>query len=130
MVNRNSSTDIGNLAELNACQFLEKNGLRFVEKNFIAHNPDGKACGEIDLIMRDKKYYVFVEVKSRQQDDYGDALSMVTPQKQARIIRATKYYLLRHGLWDKADCRFDVVGISPEKAEPIIWIKDAFQVQY
>ena len=130
MVNRNLSAEIGNLAELDARGFLEKHGLRFVEKNFTAQNPDGKTCGEIDLIMRDKKYYVFIEVKSRQQNDYGDVLEMVTPQKQARIIRATKYYLLRHGLWDRVDCRFDVVGISPEKAKLIVWIKDAFQVQY
>ena len=130
MVNLGSSTNIGTLAESDACQFLEKQGLILLEKNYTAFNVNGKKVGEIDLIMRDGKYYIFVEVKSRQLDSHGDVLEMVIPQKQSRLILATKYFLLRDRLWDKVHCRFDVVGISPNAKEPIVWIKDAFQVQY
>ena len=128
MVNRNY--EIGDLAEFNARSFLEKNGLIFVEKNYEAFNPDGKQVGEIDLIMKDQKDYVFVEVKYRTKDKYGDVTEMITPQKQTRIIRATKYFLLREGLWDRVQSRFDVIGITPDEKEPIIWIKNAFEVKY
>lgn len=130
MDNLKSSIEIGNLAEYNANEFLKKQGLMSIEKNFIAYNPAGKKVGEIDLIMRDKHYYVFVEVKLRKHDDHGDVLEMITSKKQARIILAAKYYLLRHGLWDRVFCRFDVIGISPQKKQtPILWIKNAFEVQ-
>ncbi|MCX7121453.1 MAG: YraN family protein [Gammaproteobacteria bacterium] len=130
MVNPSSSVDIGTLAEYDACAFLKKQRLILVKKNFIAYTPAGKKAGEIDLIMRDGKYYVFIEVKSRRYDSHGDVLEMVTPQKQSRVITACKYFLLQKGLWDRVLCRFDVVGISPGANEPIVWIKDAFQVQY
>lgn len=128
------SVNIGKIAERDACQFLQKHGLILKEKNFIAINPAGKKCGEIDLIMMDKNLYVFVEVKLRKQQDHGDVLELITTQKQARIKLATKYYLTQHGLWDRIQSRFDVIGISidvqQQNRQTIVWIKNAFGVQY
>lgn len=128
------SRKIGAEAESTARQFLEKHGLTFKEKNFIAMNPAGKICGEIDLIMLDSTCYIFTEVKLREQADYGDTLEIITAQKQGRIKLAAKYYLTAHDLWDRVNCRFDVVGITPSRDarhHPIIvWIKNAFEVQY
>ena len=120
-----SSVDVGNQAEHDACIFLQKNGLRFVEQNYRFEK-----YGEIDLIMRDQKYLIFVEVKLRADNNYGDAIEMVTKAKQARIIRAAKHYLQEKRLTDKEFCRFDVVAISPQNQEEITWIQDAFQVEY
>ena len=122
-----SNVTIGNLAEQKACAFLENHGLQLLEKNFSVINENGKKIGEIDLIMRDKNYYVFIEVKKRQNPAHGDVLEMISKSKKSRIIRTATHYLLRHCLWNFAYCRFDVIGITPEK---ITWIKDAFQVQY
>ena len=77
--------------------------------------------------MRDQAYHVFVEVKWRRREDYGDVMEIITPQKQSRIIYATKCYLIKHNLYDTALCRFDAIGITPDE---IHWIKDAFWVKY
>ena len=133
----NSSTNnplIGALAENDACDFLITQGLHLIEKNFLVINSQGKRTGEIDLIMRDDISLVFVEVKKRNSDDYGNVLEMISKQKQSRIIRTATHYLVQHNCYDKVYCRFDVVGISPDEKTPSIqkieWIKNAFEVQY
>lgn len=129
-----SSTTIGARAEIIACTFLKKQGLTFIEKNYFVTDVVGKKIGEIDLIMQDNEFLVFVEVKKRNKMDYGDVLEMVTPQKRSRIIRTATHFLMARNQFDKTYCRFDIVGISPDKERPIVqkieWIKDAFQVQY
>lgn len=125
---------IGNLAEEDACLFLKKQGLTYVEKNFTGYDQNGKKSGEIDLIMRDADHLVFIEVKTRCNPDYGHVLEMISKPKMARIIRTATYFLQHHNLLDNTYCRFDVVGISPntkkQNTRTITWIKDAFQVQY
>ena len=129
-----NSKQIGNQAEIDACKFLQKNGLTLKEQNFLALNPAGKICGEIDLIMMDRACYVFVEVKLRGQADYGDTLEMISTAKQGRVKLAAKYYLTQNGLWDRVQSRFDVIGITPghddRNRQKIVWIKNAFEVQY
>lgn len=137
MANHNLSVDstvIGNLAEADACQFLKNHGLKFVEKNFTAYNQNGKKKGEIDLIMYEGDYLVFIEVKKRGGSHYGNVLDMISPQKKSRIIRTATAFLQQRDLLDNTYCRFDVVGISPNtektNTQTITWIRDAFQVQY
>lgn len=117
-----STQDLGRSAENDACHYLTQQGLQLIEKNYTCQH------GEIDLIMRDKDYTVFVEVRLRQNCDFGSSLESVTPYKQRCIILAAKTYLLERNLYDKVDCRFDVVGI--ESDFKILWIKNAFEVQY
>lgn len=130
----NNTVFIGALAESKACDFLEKQGLTLIEKNFFVINAQGKKIGEIDIIMRDKEFLVFIEVKKRSRKDYGDVLEMVSKQKQSRLIRTATHYLLRNYRYEKEYCRFDVIGMSPDKKTPgiqkIEWIKNAFEVQY
>lgn len=40
-------------------------------------------------------------------------------------MRAAKCYLLENDLFDKIQCRFDVIAASEEQ-DKILWIKDAF----
>ena len=61
----------GTIAENKARQYLEKHGLKFVEKNYRCRN------GEIDLVMQDKNELVFVEVRYRKNDSYGSALDTI-----------------------------------------------------
>lgn len=115
-----NSKAIGIKAEQEAKEFLLNRGL-----TFIANNYNCKA-GEIDLIMRDKTTYVFVEVRYRKKSKYGSGLESVTKSKQQKIIRAAKYYLLENQLFDKILCRFDVISSSDEDEEKLLWTKDAF----
>lgn len=114
----------GSQAEYEVSEYLQQQGLQPV-----THNYSCKA-GEIDLIMRDQETLVFVEVRYRKLSGYGDGAESVTKSKQRKIIRAAKYYLLTHNLFDKVPCRFDVVAKSDNPAQPLQWIKDAFWMKY
>ena len=103
-----------------ACRYLESQGLTLVERNYRCR------CGELDLIMWDGDYLVFVEVRHRRGGRYGSPAETVTRTKQQRLIRAAAFYLQRR----RADvpCRFDVVAIDPIQEDGgLQWIKDAFQ---
>ena len=79
--------------------------------------------GEIDLIARDGRYLVFVEVKYRSSRRQGTALGAVGKEKQRVISKVAGYYLLTRCKSLDMPCRFDVVGI--EGAE-MFWIPNAF----
>jgi putative endonuclease len=106
----------GETAEQQACDFLLKQGLTLVMRNFRCK------YGELDLILRDKQTLVIVEVRFRKSDQYGSALESVTRAKQSRIIAATHVYLSTHKL--NTALRFDVLALSGNGK--IEWIKNAF----
>ncbi|MDO5798563.1 MAG: YraN family protein [Eubacteriales bacterium] len=106
----------GSRHEKQAAAFLEKQGLKIVERNFYCRN------GEIDLVARDGEYLVFVEVKYRSTSASGMAAAAVDIRKQRRISRAAQFYLLRYG-YGEVPCRFDVVAIDKNE---IRWIRNAF----
>ncbi len=74
--------------------------------------------GEIDIVARDAKTIVFVEVKTRKSADPFDPLEAVTRMKQNRLTRLALAYLTRHRLHD-VPSRFDVVAICwPQSGIP------------
>lgn len=105
----------GELAELRACEYLQKQGLTLLERNYRV------SYGEIDLIMQDQDIIVFVEVKFRSSVRYGDPLEAVDLRKQAKITSVARHYLAT--LQNERLCRFDVIGILGNK---IRWVKGAF----
>lgn len=104
----------GREAEALAARHLEGHGLRVVQRNFRVRG------GEIDLICRDGRTLVFVEVRLRSRSDFGGAGASITATKRRRIILAAQHYLA--GKAD-CDCRFDCVLIDSGKLE---WIRHAF----
>lgn len=109
-----TTTTRGREAEALAARHLESCGQRVVERNFRIRG------GEIDLICRDGRTLVFVEVRQRSRGDFGGAAASITAAKRRRIILAARHYLL--GKPD-CDCRFDCVLIDGGKLE---WIRNAF----
>lgn len=107
----------GDAAEEKALGFLQIQGLRLLMRNF--RSP----FGEIDLIMQDQEEIVFVEVRSRERSYFGTAIESIDKTKQQKIIKSATCYLQKRGWSDKANCRFDVIGLSSTNIE---WIKDAF----
>ena len=86
--------------------------------------------GEIDLIVKNRKYLVFVEVKLRKNAEFAQAREFVDFAKQNRIRTTAELYLSQNptGLQP----RFDVMEIyAPEglsTAHPEIHhLEDAFQ---
>ncbi len=86
--------------------------------------------GEIDLIVRDRKYLVFVEVKLRKNAKFAKALEYVDTRKRDRLRITASMYLAENPT--KLQPRFDVIEIyAPEGAateRPEIYhLEDAFQ---
>jgi putative endonuclease len=65
---------------------------------------------EIDLVVRRGRRLVFVEVKSKSGDRYGDPFEMVTEEKQRRLRRAAEAWLAAHPEAAELEARFDVVA--------------------
>ena len=99
-----------------AAAFLEKRGLRLLERNYRCRG------GEIDLIMEDGGTLVFVEVRLRRNESFGGAAASITAHKQDKLLHAAQHYLQR--LASQPPCRFDAVLSDGERLE---WIKDAFR---
>lgn len=78
--------------------------------------------GEIDLIVTNKKYIVFVEVKLRKSDKFAQAAEFVDYYKQNRLRTTASMYLAKNPT--KLQPRFDVIEIyAPdgyETADPVI----------
>lgn len=101
-------------------QYLIGQGLTQVERNFRLDN------GEIDIIMRDGEYWVFIEVKFRFDSSFAHPLEQLRQEQLQRIKRTAQVYLYYQGLSEYVTpCRFDVVAITA-KPEEIIWVPDAF----
>ena len=86
--------------------------------------------GEIDLIVCNKKYLVFVEVKLRKTDRFAAAMEFVDFRKQNRIKTTASIYLSQNPT--ELQPRFDVIEIyAPEGTntkQPVInHLEDAFQ---
>ncbi len=116
LLNKLSPSQRGEQSEQLACDYLIKQGLQLVKKNYLCQ------YGELDLIMKDKNALVIIEVRFRKSNKYGSAEESVTPKKQSRIIAATQHYLLHHSY--NGDIRFDVIAIR--QGNFINWIKNAF----
>jgi putative endonuclease len=115
----------GKQAEQQACHFLEREGLRLLTQNYRCKS------GEIDLIMQDNTCVVFVEVRVRNNPNYGSAIESVNRHKQQKIIKAAHYYLYQQKWFNKVNCRFDVIGISYSQSKATInWIKNAFSLNF
>ncbi|MBN1684447.1 MAG: YraN family protein [Gammaproteobacteria bacterium] len=113
---------LGRKAEDGACEYLKKQGLKLITRNYCCR------LGEIDLIMRDGKILVFIEVRLRSNLSYGTGLESVTRSKQQKIIRAAEYYLLINHLTYKVSCRFDIVSATFKEGKfDFSWIKHAFE---
>lgn len=86
--------------------------------------------GEIDLIVRDKRYLVFVEVKLRKNDRFASAREYVDRRKRDRIRVTASIYLSQNPT--VLQPRFDVIEIyAPEGAQTrhptIEHMEDAFE---
>lgn len=74
-------------------------------------------AGEIDLVARDGKTIVFVEVKARRGSAHGFGYEAVTPAKQRRLAAAAQAWAARHGQAGQA-YRFDVISIDVGENPP------------
>lgn len=116
-----SRFDTGRHGESTAAEFLARSGLKILQRNFRC------AMGEIDIIAREGRTTVFVEVRSRRAGALCRPEETITATKRKRITRAALWYLQQNRLID-SPARFDVVAITWGNAQPQIdWIVNAFE---
>jgi putative endonuclease len=95
---------LGKTGEGEACAELERRGYAILARRFRTR------LGELDIVARDGRTLVFVEVKARRSERFGRAAEAVTPLKQRRLRRMALDFVLRTRL-DRVPCRFDVVSV-------------------
>ena len=117
---------IGKDAEQKALKFIEQQGLNIITTNYHCR------LGEIDLIARDKKTLVFIEVRARSHQQWGGASASVDSRKQRKIIKAAAHFLSKHQAYRDSACRFDVIAFEAKPHSGTgdscpVWYKDAFR---
>ena len=113
---------LGKIGEDLAVAELERRGYEILHRRY------RKRGGEIDIIARDGATTVFVEVKTRQDCEFGDGSESVRWWKQRRMAGVAVDWASRHHLVD-TPCRFDVVSIQFGPDGPVIEIyQNAFDV--
>jgi putative endonuclease len=111
----------GKEGERAAAEHLSSSGIKILDRNFRC------PLGEIDLVAKDGKTIVFVEVRARQADGICSPEESITIYKRRRLTRAALWYLKQRGLLD-SPARFDVVAIRWDGEKPEInWIVNAFE---
>jgi putative transposase len=96
---------LGDQGEDLAAAALKKQGYKILERNYVT------PLGEIDLIARQGKTLVVVEVKTRRGSRFGAPQEAVNPGKQGRLRRLADYYLKAKRLTG-TPVRFDVVAVT------------------
>ena len=94
---------LGKQGEELAVQFLQNLNYQVVEINWREHK------FEIDIIAKDKDELVFVEVKTRTTDFFGNPEEAVTLPKQKHLIEGADFYINQNEI--DLECRFDVVAV-------------------
>ena len=110
-----------------AADFLENKGYRILGRNVRF----GSRC-ELDLVARSPapEALVFIEVKTRRNEDYGRPVSAVDRAKRRALGRAAVRYLRRVKA-KPALIRFDVVEVvgAPDGPPPVVrHVESAFSL--
>ncbi len=106
---------LGRRGERLAGRYLRRHGYKILYRNFRPANG-----GEIDIVCRQKKTLVFVEVKTRAPGGVGRPADAVTPDKEEAIMRGAAAWLRLLGHPD-IPVRIDIVEVViPESGIPTI----------
>lgn len=114
---------VGSWGELLAADYLRKKRYKIVATNYRCR------YGEIDLIVSNRNFLVFVEVKLRKSAKFANAYEFVDTHKQTRLRTTAEMYLSQYPT--DLQPRFDVISIyAPDgtatKRPEIIHMEDAF----
>ena len=101
-----------------AADYLANKGYILMERNWHYKHK------EVDIIARNNKYLVFVEIKSRKADYIVSPLDSVTMKKQRFIIEAANAYIEKYNI--DIEVRFDIITIIYSPKITIEHIENAF----
>lgn len=112
----------GNKGETLACEYLQMKGYQILQRNYRSK------WGEVDIVCKisnhkfansqNEDIVVFVEVKTKTTDKYGEPWEMVNSWKIGQVRRMGELWCLEHE-WS-GRVRVDVVGVYLNEVEPRI----------
>ena len=94
----------GKIGERYVLQMLLEQGYTFIDANYHSR------FGEIDIIVADDKYIVFVEVKTRTNEKYGRASEAVNKIKKIHMKKSAAIFLKENN-FSRFTIRFDVIEV-------------------
>ena len=105
---KSENKSVGDFGETSACTYLKHRGYKILERNYRNRG------GEIDIIAEKGSYVVFVEVKTRNSEDFGAPSEAVNAVKQQKIANTAMAYIMQHR--PDNDFRFDVIEVMYKKS--------------
>ena len=111
--------EFGQISEDRAATYLMARGYTIRDRNWrVGHK-------EIDIIAQKDGVIVFIEVKARKSDRYGDAIEAVNDQKIRNLVTAAHAYVRYHRI--DLPTRFDIISITGEPGQQTVeHIEEAF----
>ncbi|MFA5384483.1 MAG: YraN family protein [Eubacteriales bacterium] len=100
----NQKQNLGRRGEDEAVSYLRKKGYLLLQRNYRC------PLGEIDIIAREGKTLVFIEVRSRSSDRFGTPQESVNRKKILKIYKVAQYYL-KAVQKEEEPVRFDVLAL-------------------
>lgn len=116
MLNQKLSKKKGQHGEAIATEHLVKSGFEILTKNYRFKR------GEIDIISKSDNIMVFVEVKYRSNNKFGNPEDFVSDGQKDSILRTAEQYILDQD-WE-GSIRFDIIAI--DSSYEVTHFEDAF----
>lgn len=105
MNNKTQKRIIGDRGESEAVRYLVSKDYKIIKRNY--------SCkfGEIDIIAQKNNDLIFVEVKTRKSNYFGEPQEAVDYKKLERINMAIDCFLSNYKIGDDYNLRIDVIEI-------------------
>ncbi len=100
-----------------AADYLVQQGFEVVARNYRHKH------AEIDLIVQQNDWLIFVEVKTRSSTAFGEPESFVDWKKGRKIMEAAEEYIFAND-WH-GHIRFDIVAVTLKQPPEIVHFEDA-----
>ena len=110
----------GDEGENRAANFLQERGYKITARKWRTRE------GEIDIIAEKDDYLVFVEVKTLPNATYDMLKKVLNSQKQRRIVKTSKCFLLNHREYINSYIRYDVIVLDMQGLPSVYHIENAF----
>ena len=111
---------VGNKGESLAENYIKRKGYKIIQRNYRCR------LGEIDIIAKDDDTIVFIEVRTKQNENFGSPQDSVTSTKISKISKTALRFIQEKNL-SGFSYRFDFIAITFSQGKPNIeHIENAF----
>ena len=102
----------GALGEHYVAKYIERSGGVILDRNWRIKE------GEVDIVAKEDRLLLFIEVKTRRSVAFGNPLEAITSSNALRLQRLALAWMSIHGVWG-SEYRIDCVGVLLGKGESV-----------